>query len=93
MQNFPPEGKTKKETVETVNTADLDEAIAAAAEGKKVVFTYNEDYDCYVIFEPNGKVMVVDHGEKEYEHKMGSEGSAMDKYITEMRSAIDKAKK
>jgi hypothetical protein len=78
---------------EAVSTTDPYEAIVAAAEGKKVTFTYSEHYGSYVTFEPNGKVTIEDQQVPVYEHKMGDEGSSMDAYVTDMRRAIETVKK
>lgn len=90
MQDFSTENNAE---TETVKTADPYEAITAVAEGKKVVFTYNKHYGCYVTFESDGKVTVADGDRPVYEHKMGNENSSMDADIANMRKAIDKVRK
>ncbi len=92
-EKMPERVDGQVESKEAVSTADTYEAITAAAEGKKVVFTYSEHYNSLVTFEPNGKVIVQDQEVPEYEHKMGSEDSSMDAYITDMRKAIETVKK
>lgn len=84
-----PEASVEKEDL---NTAVVSEAITAVAEGKRVVFTYNEHYGCYVVFEPNGRVIVQDGELEDYDHDMDNEGSSMDAYITRMRQAIETVK-